>query len=125
MMLVPVRIQPSRIQGLGIFAISAIEAGKPLWRFVEAPDGPDSKITGMCRSSPEWEAHLEKYTFKASEDGPLILCGDAGMFWNHSDEPNCNEDSDGVTRAARDIIAGEELTIDYRFIEVRPMPFLE
>lgn len=123
MMLIPVQILPSRIEGLGIFAVAPIAAGTVLWRYTEPID---RKITGgMCRSGVSWERHLERYTYKPHGADYLVLCGDAGMFWNHSNEPNCSEPDELTTVAARDIAAGEELTLDYRLIESRPMLFLD
>jgi SET domain-containing protein len=121
MMQIPVRIAPSKIEGLGLFAVHDIPKGTLLWKYQEPID---SKIKGMCRASPEWERHIERYTFKPHGFGYLILCGDAGMFWNHSDTPNCADPEDGNTYAARDIHAGEELTSDYRVFDSRPMPWM-
>lgn len=47
----------------------------------------------------------------------LVLCGDNARFMNHSFEPNC-DDRTGVTFALRDILAGEELTCDYRVFDL-------
>jgi uncharacterized protein len=50
-----------------------------------------------------------------------ILCCDDARFINHSDTPNLRTDFSldrhGVDIAARDIEAGEELTIDYELVE--------
>ncbi len=126
MMKVPVRISPSKIQGLGIFAVAPIKAGTLLWKYEEPVD---YRITGMCRASPAWEEHFRRYTYKPAGADFIVVCGDAGMFWNHSDAPNCTEATsvagEDMTFAAFDIEAGEELVIDYRQIESRPMPWLE
>ena len=51
----------------------------------------------------------------------FILCCDDARFINHHDTPNLRvdfeADSHGVDIAARDIAAGEELTIDYGLLE--------
>jgi SET domain-containing protein len=120
-MLIPVIIQPSLIEGLGIFAADHIAAGTILWKYQEPID---RKITGGCKVSTRWAKHLERYTYKPHGADFIILCGDAGMFWNHSDKPNCRE-ADDTTIAARYIRIGEELTVDYRTFCCLPMPFLE
>ena len=117
---VSVRISPSRIEGLGLFAAAPIAAGTLLWRYTEPID---YRIGRTCRLSPQWQAHFERYTYQPKGAEYLIVCGDAGMFWNHSDTPNCIE-RDNETYAARDIAAGEELVVDYHTFESRPMPWL-
>jgi SET domain-containing protein len=58
--------------------------------------------------------------------GRYILCCDDARFLNHSDTPNLRPDftldRHGVDVAACDIAPGEELTVDYQFVEgARPM----
>ena len=42
-----------------------------------------------------------------------MLCVDHAKFFNHADDPSCDDDAH-FTYAARDIEVGEELTSDYR-----------
>jgi SET domain-containing protein len=43
-----------------------------------------------------------------------MLCGDDGRFFNHSENPNCDESVKDLTTAIKNIEIGEELTVDYR-----------
>ena len=48
------------------------------------------------------------------ETEKYILCGDDARFFNHADDPNCDDSKRDTTLALRDIPEGEELTVNYR-----------
>lgn len=100
-------VRPSRIHGLGLFAVDAIPRGTlvSLW----------DPTFDRAWTAVEYEAlpmvvrdDLEIYGWRDGEDWRA----DAGhgRFRNHSFAPNIGSDG----RAVRDIAAGEELTEDYR-----------
>ncbi len=43
-----------------------------------------------------------------------MLCGDDGRFFNHSDQPNCDDGKPDITIALRHVNKGEELTVNYK-----------
>jgi hypothetical protein len=116
MLRVPTFVAPSAIAGVGLFTSVDLRRGTVVWEFT---DGVDWILSG-----PELEAFPEPYRSRIrhyvyeERPGMFVLCGDNAKFMNHATDPNC-EDPDGpFTLARRDIRAGEELTCDYRSIDV-------
>ena len=107
-----------KVKGLGVFAKQDIAKGTMTWR-------PTSLITKL--SLAEVYARLESMTPESaqiflkqafvmpSEDDKLCINpNDDGRFTNHSNNPNQYVPEGGKEAfAARDIKAGEELTINY------------
>ncbi|MGD9904341.1 MAG: SET domain-containing protein [Vicinamibacterales bacterium] len=121
MLLVPVTLAPSAIHGLGVFAARPIPAGTPVWRFTA---GFDLDLDpGLVEAQPEpSRTTLRHYGYVDSRLQRFILCCDDYRFVNHSDDPTLRTEPGephGVDVAARDIAAGEELTIDYGVVEGR------
>lgn len=108
---VPTVVAPSLIHGFGVFCAHPIPAGTVIWEFTP---GLDLELTAeeVAAFPDHYRARIEMYSY-INDEGIYILCGDQARFMNHSDTPNC-DDTGEVTRAARDIRAGEELTCDYR-----------
>lgn len=117
MMLVRTRVAPSAIHGMGLFAVDAIPAGTPVWRFVP---GFDQEISAeRFAALPEQaQAHIRWFAYQDTTTGSWMLSGDHTCFMNHADRPNTGAPADATlpvtTVALRDIAAGEELTCDYR-----------
>lgn len=112
--LVKVRIAPSEIHGVGIFAVRDITKGQKLYAdmFPQAyrvPYGSFGKLFPEIR-----QLLLERW--------PQIVNGSAFMwpdtriqaYMNHSTKPNYDAIKDIILK---DIKAGEEVTEDYRKIE--------
>ena len=120
MLLVPTRIGPSAIHGIGVFAVAPIVKGTPVWRFEKGLDmefAPD-----FAAHFPEHvRAFFAQYGYVDRNLNRLILCFDDARFVNHSDAPNVGtdyaQDPHGLDLALRDIAAGEELTMDYAGFE--------
>jgi uncharacterized protein len=116
MMLVPTRVAPSSIHGLGLFTMQFIAKGTPLWRFEEGFDRAftTAQFEALPRSAQE---HLRWFAYFDAIRGTWILSGDHTCFMNHSVEPNTGAPPDTgtpvMTVALRNIAAGEELTCDY------------
>lgn len=108
--------------GLGLFAAEPIRAGETIWQFDK---GADRIICDVPPGIPT--EFVQCYGFAFS---PLtfLLCVDDARFINHSCDPNGKSDGPGLTVAARDIAAGEEITEDYREFEpagrIAAMPFV-
>jgi len=120
MMLVPVRVGPSGIHGLGVFAVERIAQGMPVWRFTPGFD-LDLDPALLAAQPAHFRNVMLHYGYVDPVLNRFILCCDDGRFINHSDSPNLRTDRSadrhGIDVAARDIAAGEELTIDYEGVE--------
>ena len=116
MLLVKACVKPSKLHGLGVFAVEFVPLGTPIWRF--AP-GFDREFTPQQFSAlPELaQAHLRQHAYPATKSGNWILSGDLTIFMNHASPPNTGAlpaaHEPVTTVAFRDIAAGEELTCDY------------
>ena len=124
MLLVPVRIDRSSIHGLGIFALQPIKANTRIWQFTPGFD-LDLDPSALEQQPAHFRATMFHYGYIDPRRNRFVLCCDDYRFINHSDTPNVRvdptEDCYGVDFAARDIEAGEELTVDYGIVEgVRP-----
>jgi len=115
-MLVPTRVAPSAIHGLGLFAVAALAPGTPIWRFAPGFDQEFSPTQRAALPVPA-RAHLDWFAFFSPENGHAFLSGDHACFMNHSSQPNTGAGPGAalpvVTVALRSIAAGEELTCDY------------
>jgi SET domain-containing protein len=116
MLLVPTRLAPSAIHGLGVFAAAPIAQGTPVWRFAKGLDmefSPDIVPT-LPVHVQQFFAH---YGYLDRGVQRIILCFDDARFVNHSDTPNVAtdyaRDPYGLDVALRDIAAGEEITMNY------------
>lgn len=116
MLLVKTDLKPSRIHGLGCFAVGRISRGSVVWIFDERIDVRIhfAKLANLPQTA---ERFFLRYGYVELRDGEKVvtLCGDHAKYMNHADQPNVIES--GTERqenvAARDIEAGEELTCNY------------
>lgn len=117
MILIPTRVGPSAIHGLGLFTARAVKSGEPIWRFVEGFDQRFSPEKFATMPSPARE-HVMWFAYVDMADGHRVLSGDMTCFMNHSDKPNTGIPSGlletTTTYALRDLAAGEEITCNYR-----------
>src|SRR5438105_13825753 len=122
MLLVPTRLAPSIIHGLGVFAFAPVAKGTPVWRFAK---GFDMEFDPDIRDGlPEHvRTFFSQYGYLDRHVNRIILCFDDARFVNHSDTPNVgtdyHQDSYGLDVALRDIAAGEEITMNYEDFEER------
>lgn len=120
MLHIPTRVAPSDLHGLGLFAREAIPRGAIIWTFTP-PFDLDLPMTLLDAQSALAQQALRHYGYVDARLGRFILCADDYRFVNHSATPNIVSDfthsEHGVDRAARDIAAGEELTVDYLEVE--------
>jgi uncharacterized protein len=122
MLLVKTQVKASPIAGLGLFAAEPIKAGDVWWRFDDRIDRTFSQddYEQLPDQTKEW---LKTYAYLQA--GIWVLCGDHGMFVNHSETPN-SITAGNESIALRDIAVGEEIVENYReFCEDWPLiPFL-
>ena len=120
MLLIRVRVDWSPIDGLGVFAAEPVAKGAEVWRFTPGFD-LDLDPAVVEAQPAHFRDYLLRYGYVDPRLGRYILCCDDARFINHSDTPNLRPDyvldRYGVDIAARDIAAGEELTVDYRTVE--------
>lgn len=101
-------LKPSLIHGVGVFATHSITKGTRLRLF------PRSDTVRYKRSVPD---EFDRYV--VALDAPGIMCPadfgrmSVGWYANHSEQPNTAILRNYRYVAARDIQAGEEITIDY------------
>jgi len=104
-----VTVQPSRIDGLGVFAARDSKAGDVIF------DTSEVRLVSDEHPLPpgEEERHCDWLA-----DGRQILLPEPGRYINHSCDPNAWKEYRNVVRrcvtARRNIKAGEEITHDYR-----------
>lgn len=116
MMLIKTRVAPSRIHGLGLYAVDPVARGTAIWRFAPGFDhdfSPEdyAALPLLAREHVRWFCYVDR------ANGHYILSGDHACFINHSPAPNTGGppgvDRPEATVALRDIAAGEEITCDY------------
>ncbi len=116
MMLIPTRVAPSAIHGMGLFTLAPIPKGTPIWRFEPGFDH-DFSPAQFAALPPLARAHTRHFCFMSKLDGHILLSGDHACFINHSPENNTGAPADApepvTTVALRELAAGEEITCDY------------
>ena len=124
MLLVPTYVAKSELEGFGLFAKEAIPKGTPIWKFTP---GFDLMLHVDFMQHFLSDTAREQVIHYGHREGNLYyLDSDDARFFNSV--PDCNTETvaegyDGtkeiipnhiaVTRAARDIAAGEEITCNY------------
>jgi len=113
------RIRPSKIHGVGVFAIRDIPKGAKVF------EGDDSKVIWMKRCAlklnelPQEVKRLYDQFCLIKDKGEIYGCPKnfnrmtVAWYLNHSKTPNVGCDKDYIFFALRDIKEGEELTADY------------
>ena len=108
----------SALHGIGLFAARDIQAGELIWCMDE---GFDHVLSAQAiEALPEVPRRaMQRYTYRVAEG--YVLCEDDARFMNHADDPNVDERQDeqgrAINVAARAIMRGEELTVDYRVFD--------
>jgi len=120
MLLVKTKIGPSRISGIGLFADQHIPAGTLVWKFEPRIDMLLSE-SDLDKLSDAARDQIDHHSYFDKARGKYVLCGDNARFFNHSSNPNCDEKIPDQTIALRDILPGEELTVDYRTFDASGM----
>ena len=119
MLLIPTRIATSPIHGVGCFACEAVEMGTTVWEFNAQLDLVLSRaqILAMPRTV---QLFMVQYASKDIGQDRYVYCADNARFINHSASPNMvhNADTSATAIFARtNIAAGDELTLDYRYVD--------
>jgi uncharacterized protein len=111
MLLVNAHVGPSQIHGRGLIAHEFVPAGTVVWEFMP---GFDVSITEaqLDHLSPAARQHVFYWSYFHVPTRTFILSSDDDRFTNHADDPNTREHNGG-TISTRDIMPGDEITIDY------------
>jgi uncharacterized protein len=122
MLLVRTRIQPSNINGLGLFADEFIPKGTRILQYEPAFDRAytDNEIQHLPQTVQEY---LHHYSYFSTDLKKWILPFDNDRYVNHSNNPNTRVEPTLVSHgesgviALRDIYPGEEITLNYKDME--------
>lgn len=116
-----VRLRPSTVEGIGVFAIVDIKKGqrnifsndKSEW--IKIPKEEIGLLPVHSKDLVENFCLYDADNYYVPEYGFKIV--DLVIFLNHADQPNVRSINDGEDfEALRDIAAGEELFLDYGVI---------
>jgi SET domain-containing protein len=117
MLMVETELRPSAIHGIGVFLAEPVRAGQLIWRFDSRIDRvfSDQELGAMPEAI---QCFLRTYSTLHDELKLWVLCGDNGRHFNHSQTPTTRSMgiAFGDDLAAHDLVAGDELTSDYRTI---------
>jgi uncharacterized protein len=110
MIVVPVIVKKSKINGLGVFAKRLIRKGETI-----VVDGGEKRYTKtqMRKFSKRYLGTLRKYGYW--DNGIFVYHTDAARYINHSCDPNV-KNFGKVDKAVRTIKKGEEVTYDYTIL---------
>ena len=109
-------IDKSKIHGLGLFSKEFVPAGTIVWEYNPIFTLKLTKAQIKNLSTEEAE-HLEEGEYYwIDSEGNYMLPVDNDRFINHSSNPNITGGGNMISIAARDILADEELTADYKTI---------
>ena len=129
MLLVRTKIGPSKIHGTGLFATEFISKGVIIWKYKPGFDEAYTQEEAEKLPEPKRTEILNLYhPYISQQTGRYISFGDMAGYINHSSTPNMathyEEDvEEDINTAARDIAAGEELTINYQSFSVEGPDF--
>lgn len=113
------RLQPSRMAGIGVFAIRDIPQGINPFQGAREPEWIEFKMEELKGLDKETLRMIDDFYFIEKDDTVFIpdcaLNGmDIAFFLNNSDSPNVETiDSGSHFITARKIKKGEELTVSY------------
>ena len=108
MLLIATKIGPSKINGIGVFAAEPVAVGQAVWRRDVAVD--------ICLFADAPVATLQRHAYLTTNG--WVLCLDNASWMNHSDAPTVLSVSAKLDVAARGLVVGDELTIDYRTFDL-------
>jgi len=111
---VKVKIAPSKVHGVGVFAIRKIAKGSKLYANA-FPQGYKLNFADMRKLEPEVRELILSHWPRVT-NGEQFLWPIANLqgYMNHDDKPNYDCDTDLTLRTIK---VGEEITEDYRQIK--------
>jgi len=115
------KFEKSTIHAWGVFAMENIERNEQVVEYIGEYISPEIADE---RQQVYQENGIDDYMFRANDDVIIdaTMKGNKARFVNHSCDPNCytrpllvDDTPRVVIYAKRQIMAGEELTYDYKF----------
>ena len=113
-----VMLRPSAVEGIGVFAITDIKKGQrrifssDQSDWIKIPKAEIEQLPAHSRGLVENHCLFDEENYFVPEYGFKMV--DLVIFLNHADQPNIVSINEGEDfEALRDILAGEELFIDY------------
>jgi len=113
------RLAPSKIQGIGIFAIKNIPAKTNPFKGINEPRWATFNVSELNSLGNEEKKMISDF-LGCSKDGKTIEIPEYGLngmdisfFLNHSEQPNIKTKDGNTFTTTRLIKIGEELTSDY------------
>ena len=124
MILVKIKLEKSRIHGLGVFANQFIPKGTLVWKFDPTFDLiVKEHVVDAFPEIPQEDFLTYAYQSKITRD--YVLCSDNSKFVNHDPDANVRciisedqKNNDMVCFALRDINIDDEITNNYVDFEV-------
>ena len=114
MLLVETFVGPSKIEGVGVFAVQRIRKGTLIWEYRPKLDLSFTKDE-LDEMPLSIRSLITRYAYPHHEiEGLVIIESDNGRFMNHADVPNTDFKPQIAAYALTDIEPGEEVTCDYR-----------
>lgn len=116
MLLIDHYVAKSAIHGLGVFSSENVTKGKLIWEFNPIIDSEilESKLLDL---PPHVVKIVHKHAWYHPRERRFWLGGDGDYYMNHEDAPTL-EVSGHNYFASRNICIGDELTCDYRYVNV-------
>jgi SET domain-containing protein len=117
MMMIPVDVRPSEIHGTGIFAKAHIRLNRVIWQYEPTVDRAIPPLV-VKHSDPYLAEFIRARGYLSTQRPQWILCCDDAQYWNFprkGEKANTRlgdvQEGEHLILAARDIEAGEEITI--------------
>ena len=116
MLLIDHYVAQSSIHGLGVFSAEVVAKGRLIWEFNQIIDReiPESMLSDL---PPHVVNKIHRHAWYHPEIQCFWLGADGDYFMNHSETPTLEITGKSFI-ASRNIFVGDELTCDYRVVNV-------
>lgn len=118
MLLIKNYLAKSKIHGLGLFAGENIKKGTATWKFNSLIDIliTEEDLSNLPKVAQEF---IKEWGSLSKLSKKYVLSADNARFTNHSSTPNLDiriieNEPEALAIANRDIIKGEEITVNYK-----------
>lgn len=114
MLTIKTKLDKSHISGIGLFANQNIPKGSIVWSMSELSVIRIAK--DKYHNLPVIDKNFiqEKDYYWIDDNGDYMIPIDDSRFINHSENPNIIDKDEYACISSRDILCGEELTINYK-----------
>ena len=116
MILIDHYVAQSPIHGLGVFSSEIVTKGSLIWEFNAIIDR-DIPVSALASLPTHVVNNIHKHAWFHPETQSFWLGADGDYFMNHSENPTLQINGLSFV-ASRNIEIGDELTCDYRVVQV-------